>query len=174
MQLNLFFDDHWTLKSSLVSYGHDIECSWLLHEAAQILGKEELVKLCGQVAVQMARACEAGLAEDGGLHYEYFPNSMALDTDKHWWPQAEAMVGFFNAWQLSGEKDFLERTLGSWDFIRERLIDHDLGEWYWSVDAQGNPQTEKEKAGFWKCPYHNGRACMELIRRIDAVSNSNK
>jgi mannobiose 2-epimerase len=174
MQLNLFFDDHWTLKSSLVSYGHDIECSWLLHEAALILGKNELIKGTEQLAVKMARATVEGLDDNGGLHYEYFPDTMALDKDKHWWPQAEAMVGYFNAWQLSGEKDFLDRSLGSWNFIREKLIDRELGEWYWSVDAQGKPQTNKEKAGFWKCPYHNGRACMELIRRIDVVVASNK
>jgi mannobiose 2-epimerase len=173
LQLNLFFDDHWTLKSSMVSYGHDIECSWLLHETALILGKEELVKETEQVAIKMARATEEGLDANGGLHYEYFPDTMALDKDKHWWPQAEAMVGYFNAWQLSGEKEFLDRSLGSWNFIREQLIDPDLGEWYWSVDAQGIPQTEKEKAGFWKCPYHNGRACMELIRRIDEITDSN-
>jgi mannobiose 2-epimerase len=174
MQLNLFFDDHWTLKSSMVSYGHDIECSWLLHEAALILGNEELMKDTEEVAVKMARASEEGLDASGGLHYEYFPDTMALDKDKHWWPQAEAMVGYFNAWQLSGEKDFLDRSMGSWSFIREQLIDHDLGEWYWSVNDQGKPRTENEKAGFWKCPYHNGRACMELIRRIDGVLSINK
>ncbi len=170
-QLNLFFDDHWNLKSTLISYGHDIECSWLLHEAAEILGDPGLIKECEELAVSMARASEEGLAEDGGLHYEYFPDSMELDRDKHWWPQAEAVVGYYNAYQLSGEQSFIERSLGSWEFIKKHLIDHKLGEWYWSVDSLGNPQTEKEKAGFWKCPYHNGRACMELIRRIDENEN---
>jgi mannobiose 2-epimerase len=168
-QLNLFFDDHWKLKSTLISYGHDIECSWLLHEAAVILGDPGLIKECAELAVHMARASEAGLAGDGGLHYEFFPESMELDSDKHWWPQAEAVVGYYNAYQLSGEEDFLKRSLGSWEFIKKYLVDHKLGEWFWSVDSQGNPQTEKEKAGFWKCPYHNGRACMELIRRIDEM-----
>lgn len=172
-QLNLFFDENWNLKSSLVSFGHDIECSWLLHEAARILGKADLVKETGEVAVKMARASEAGLADDGGLHYEYFPDTMALDREKHWWPQAEAMVGYFNAWQLSDQEEFLDRSLGSWAFIKEQLIDHQLGEWYWSVDKDGKPQTGKEKAGFWKCPYHNGRACMELIRRINGIIYSN-
>lgn len=173
-QLNLFFDEHWKLKSSLVSFGHDIECSWLLHEAARILSKAELVKETEEVAVKMARASEAGLAEDGGLHYEYFPDTMTLDREKHWWPQAEAMVGYFNAWQLSDQEEFLERAMGNWTFIKEQLIDHQLGEWFWSVDENGKPQTEKEKAGFWKCPYHNGRACMELIRRINDIIYRNK
>ncbi len=167
MHLNLFFDEGWMLKSKLISYGHDIECSWLLHEAAEILGKEELIQETGQLAVKMARANERGLAEDGGLHYELSPKTMELDADKHWWPQAEALVGYYNAFQLSGEEKFLDRSLGSWEFIKKHLIDYNLGEWYWSVDSMGNPQTDNEKAGFWKCPYHNGRACMELIRRID-------
>ena len=165
---NLFFDDNWNLKSTLISFGHDIECSWLLHEAAALLGDPGLIKECAELAVNMAHASEAGQAGDGGLHYEFFPESMELDSDKHWWPQAEAMVGYYNAFQLSGEQKFLERSIGSWEFIKKHLIDHKLGEWFWSVDSQGNPQTEKEKAGFWKCPYHNGRACMELIRRIES------
>jgi mannobiose 2-epimerase len=165
--LRLFFDDDWNLKSSLVSYGHDIECAWLLHEAALILDRSELVERTARMAVQMARASFEGLDSDGGLFYERFPAEGRLDSDKHWWPQAEAMVGFFNAFQISGEEVFAEKTLASWDFIKSRLIDRQYGEWYLRVNRQGIPQTEKEKAGFWKCPYHNGRACMEMIRRID-------
>jgi len=168
-QLNLFFDEQWKLKSGLVSYGHDIECSWLLHEAAEILGEEQLVKETSSLAIEMARANTNGLDQDGGLFYEFFPESLELDADKHWWPQAEAMLGYFNAWQESGEQIFLEKSLGSWEFIKAYLIDKNMGEWYWSVNRDRIPQTEKEKAGFWKCPYHNGRACMELIRRIQEI-----
>jgi len=170
-QLNLFFDEQWKLKSTLISYGHDIECSWLLHEAAVILGKEELVKATAGLAVAMAGENMNGLDIDGGLFYEFFPETLELDADKHWWPQAEAMVGFFNAWQESGNQLFLEKSLGSWEFIKTYLIDKDGGEWYWSVNRNRAPQTEKEKAGFWKCPYHNGRSCMELIRRINEIQN---
>lgn len=173
LHLNLFFDEHWTLKSTLISYGHDIEASWLMYEAAGVLEDEKLVGECARLAVDMARANMAGLDADGGLHYEYFPESGKLDSDKHWWPQAEALVGYFNAFELSGEHLFLSRVLGSWTFIREHLVDYKLGEWYWSVDSLGVPQKENEKAGFWKCPYHNGRACMELIRRIDLIGISN-
>jgi len=165
--LNLFFDDDWTLKSDLISYGHDIECTWLLHEAAEILEKPELVNQTGELALKMTRANSQGLDTDGGLFYEFFPSDLRLDSDKHWWPQAEAMVGYFNAYQLSGKEDFALKALGSWEFIKENLVDSKYGEWYWSVDREGTPQTSKEKAGFWKCPYHNGRACMELIRRFD-------
>jgi mannobiose 2-epimerase len=165
--LNLFFDDHWNLKSTLISYGHDIECSWLLHEAAEVLGNPELVLETSRTAVHMARESFTGLDKDWGLCYEWFPVEQKLDTDKHWWPQAEAMVGYFNAYQLSGDERYAVKALNSWDFIKEKIIDHQYGEWYWSVDREGNPRTEKEKAGFWKCPYHNGRACMEMTRRIE-------
>ncbi len=166
-QLRLFFDEDWQQKSSLISFGHDIECSWLLHEAAQILGKEELEKESAALAVKMARKTFEGLDADGGLFYEYFPDNKILDTDKHWWPQAEAMVGYFNAFQVSGDPEFLVRSKESWAFIHNYICDWIDGEWSWSVDKEGNPQTEKEKGGFWKCPYHNGRACLEIIRRID-------
>ncbi len=168
--LNLFFDENWTLKSDLVSYGHDIECAWLLHEAAEILGNHKLVKATGDLAVKMARDNIQGLDTDGGLFYEFFPSELRLDSDKHWWPQAEAMVGYFNAYQLSGEQDFAIKALGSWEFIKKNLVDSKYGEWYWSVDRAGTPQTAKEKAGFWKCPYHNGRACMEIVKRIDRIN----
>ena len=171
--LNLFFDDDWNLKSSLISYGHDIECSWLLQEAAEVLGNPELMEHTGLLAVNMARKNFEGLDKDGGLFYELFPFDNKLDTDKHWWPQAEAMVGFFNAYQLSGDKEFAGKALSSWRFIKEKLIDYQYGEWYWSVNRDGIPQTENEKAGFWKCPYHNGRACMEMVRRIDEIINNN-
>jgi mannobiose 2-epimerase len=168
--LKLFFDERWISKSNLVSYGHDIECSWLLHKAAEILGKEDLRGECAGLAVKMARTSFEGLDRDGGLFYEFFPDTGHLDTDKHWWPQAEALVGYFNAWQLSGDPEFLVRARESWAFIHNYICDWVEGEWFWSVDREGLPQTEKEKAGFWKCPYHNGRACLEVIRRIEGIT----
>jgi mannobiose 2-epimerase len=168
-RLRLFFDENWNSKSTLVSFGHDIECSWLLHEAAEILGKEELVNASADLAVKMARKTFEGLDEDGGLYYEYMPDTSKLDTDKHWWPQAEAMVGYFNAYWISGDPEFLQRSRESWTFIHNYICDWIDQEWFWSVDKEGIPQTEKEKGGFWKCPYHNGRACLEIIHRIDQV-----
>lgn len=163
--LHLFFDDAWRLRSTLVSFGHDIECSWLLHEAAEVLGKPGLLSGTKEVALKMAAANRKGLDADGGLFYEYFPERREFDTDKHWWPQAEAMVGYLNAYQLSNDLDFARNCLNSWSFIRKNIIDHRMGEWFWSVNKKGTPQKENEKAGFWKCPYHNGRACMEVLRR---------
>ncbi len=167
LHLNLFFDDNWTLKSTLVSFGHDIEAAWLMHEAAVVLEHQALILETGKLSVDMARENFNGLDGDGGLFYEFFPEENRFDTDKHWWPQSEAMVGYYNAFQLSGDEAFLGKAMKSWAFIRERLIDREFGEWNLSVSREGVPQREKEKAGFWKCPYHNGRACMEMIQRID-------
>ena len=84
------------------------------------------------------------------------------------------MVGYINAFQVSGDHEFAEKARQSWMFIRNYLVDTSQGEWYWSVNREGTPQTDKEKAGFWKCPYHNGRACMELIRRIEEINQIKK
>lgn len=89
------------------------------------------------------------------------------DNRCDWWPQAEAVVGFFNAWQLSGEEEWLNKTRNSWQFIKQHLVDEDNGEWYWSVSPEGEQDRVNDKAGFWKCPYHNGRMCLELIERIN-------
>jgi len=172
--LNLFFDDDWTHRSSLVSYGHDIEAAWLMQEAAEVLNDRDLINETSELAVEIASENFTGLDKDGGLFYEWFPEENRMDTDKHWWPQAEAMVGYYNAYQLTRDKKFLEKTTDSWNFIKEKLIDREFGEWHWAVNKEGVPQREKEKAGFWKCPYHNGRACMELIRRIDQTLKTEK
>lgn len=167
--LHLFFDDDWNLKSDLISFGHDIECSWLLDEAAAVLGEKELSERCGAIAVNMARENFGGLDDEHGLIYELFPGENRVDGDRHWWPQAEALVGYFNAFQLSGDEEFFHRSLGIWRFIKEKIIDHTYGEWLWGVKSNGLPDTGREKAGFWKCPYHNSRACLEVMKRIDEL-----
>lgn len=93
-----------------------------------------------------------------------------LDSDKHWWPQAEAMIRFFNAFQISGDEKYLDYSMNIWRFIQEKLIDHKYGEWYWRVDQDGKLIETEDKAGFWKCPYHNSRGCLEIIERIDSMS----
>jgi mannobiose 2-epimerase len=92
-----------------------------------------------------------------------------LIKEKHWWPQAEAMVGFFNAWQLTGDQHFLQRSIGSWRFVQQYIIDRENGEWHWGVYEDHSVMQQEDKAGLWKCPYHNGRACIELIRRIQLL-----
>lgn len=163
---HLFFDENWNLKSQTVSYGHDIECSWLLVEAAESLGDAELLATSRGVAVRMAREVwEKGLDTDGGIFNEYHP-AHGLNAEKHWWPQAEAMVGFMNAWQLSGDPRYLTASEGVWKFITSWLKDPVHGEWHWRVDENHEPVLSEDKAGPWKGPYHNVRACMEMWRRL--------
>lgn len=159
--LCLFFDTGWAPQSEVISYGHDIEAAWLLPEAAEALGDSALIQKCRELAVIMAIAAARGLDEtNGGL---WFENHI---SEKHWWVQAEAMVGFLNAWQISGEEHFLEKSMNCWHFTRHHLLDRANGEWYWGVDAERRVMPGEDKAGFWKCPYHNSRACMEVIERL--------
>lgn len=157
--LRLYFDDTWHPKSNTISYGHDITASWLMLSAAEAIGEEALTGKFRNVALQIANATKEGLDTDGGLW------SDERNNEKRWWPQAEAIVGFINAWEVSGEEHFLQQAKDSWAFIEQHLIDKTNGEWFWGVDGEKN-LLEEDKVGLWKCPYHNGRACLEAMRRL--------
>lgn len=163
--LDLFFDEQWNSKTDIVSYGHDIEASWLIDEAARELGDAtlttEVQKTCLEIAVA---ACE-GLLADGSMMYEKDNSTGHLDTDRHWWVLAEAVVGFLNAYELTNDSAWLDRANNCWWFIKENLIDNKEGEWFWSVSKEGAINRKDDKAGFWKCPYHNSRMCLEVGRR---------
>lgn len=162
---NLLFDYDWSVKTNIVSYGHDIEGSWLLYEAAEEMNDEALIEEVGKMAMRMVNVTlQEGLDADGSVFNE--KEGAHLDTDKHWWPQAEAMVGFVNAWQISGDRRYLNAAERVWNFIDLHLIDHVSGEWFWRVDTDGLPYPEEEKVGFWKCPYHNTRALIEVCMRL--------
>ena len=161
----LFFDEEWNVRPHAVSYGHDIEGSWLLYEAAAVTGDPELCSRTAAAAVAMAKVAIAeGLDADGGLMNEG-EGGRVTDTDKHWWPQAEAIVGCVNAWQLTGDPSWLATADRVWQFIDENLIDREAGEWHWRVDRKGSVCRDEDKAGPWKCPYHNGRAALEVLER---------
>lgn len=160
--LNLFFDEEWNRRSAIVSYGHDIEASWLLCEAADALGAVDVV---AGVALKIASAAHEGLAEDGSLFYEKDDLTGHFDRDRHWWVQSEAVVGFLNAWQLSGDNSWLELAANVLDYISTRLTDRENGEWFWSIRDDGTVNRDDDKAGFWKCPYHNSRMCLEILSR---------
>ncbi|WP_207495803.1 AGE family epimerase/isomerase [Aridibaculum aurantiacum] len=162
--LRLFFSEDWTSKGNMVSYGHDIEAAWLVHEAAEIIQDHNLVQALKEKAKTLADAAARGLDKDGGLWYE--KEGEHLVKEKHWWPQAEAMVGFYNAYQVSDEEDYLQKSIASWQFIKRHIKDHNKGEWYWGVTEDYSIMEGQDKAGLWKCNYHNGRACIEIINRI--------
>ncbi|MFD2284975.1 N-acyl-D-glucosamine 2-epimerase [Pedobacter petrophilus] len=164
--LILFLDEDWNPKSSIISYGHDIEAAWLLLEAAEAVHEEKLTGEIRILAVQLAVVSQKGIDPDGSLWYESNPSNNHFIKEKHWWVQAEAMVGFFNAWQISGDESFLTTSLYNWDFVKSKIIDHQNGEWFWGITETGEIMASEDKVGPWKCPYHNSRACIELIRRI--------
>ena len=164
---NLFFEKDWTCRSEIISYGHDIEGAWLLHEAAEVINDRELMEEVKNVALKMTDSVlNEGTDKDGSVFYERESANGHLDTDKHWWPQAEALVGLMNSYQMSDDDKYFREVLRVWDFIKDRMLDKQNGEWFWSVDVEGDPNKSEDKAGFWKCPYHNGRACIEMINRL--------
>ena len=163
--LRLFFDENWIEKPDVISYGHDIEAAWLLLQCAEITEDKTLIARYTQHAIQMAEVTQEGLDTDGGLWYEFDPEKNELVAEKHWWVQAEALIGFYNAYQLTQDENYLNIVLKNWDFIKNYILDKQNGEWYWGIN-QDYTAIKKDKAGFWKCPYHNGRACLELIHRI--------
>lgn len=166
--LKLFFDLDWNSQFEEISFGHDIEGAWLMNEASMIIGDGEPEESVHQVTKVLVEATlHEGLDSDGSLFYEL--KGREMDTDKHWWPQAEAMVGFMDAYELEGNDLYLDKVVDLWQFIRQHLIDNKNGEWYWRVDNHNKPNEHEVKAGFWKGPYHSGRALMELIERIDKI-----
>jgi mannobiose 2-epimerase len=161
----LFFDTDWTAKGDLVSYGHDIEAAWLLLDAAETLGDASLVELTKKSALQLAEAATSGLQPDGSMIYEKDGNH--TDADRHWWVQAEAVTGYMHAYRISGDSRYLQYSRAAWEYIQHNLIDREKGEWYWSRRSDGSINRSDDKAGFWKCPYHNSRMCFEMMNSAE-------
>lgn len=164
--LKLFFTEEWECPYDIHSYGHDIEASWLLHEAAIVLEDNDILLRVESIVPKIAVAADEGLRSDGSMIYERNNASRHVDSDRHWWVQAESVIGYFNLWEHFGDKTALEKSLACWKYIKENLIDKDNGEWFWSIYSDGSINRKDDKAGFWKCPYHNGRMCMEIIERL--------
>lgn len=153
--LDLFFDDQWQGRRDKTSLGHDIETAWLLREALEVLGDQELLQQTLPVCRSLAQAAEEGILKE-----------------TQWWCYAEAVVGYIDQWQVLLEKEPLQASINyelaeaAYDFIQSRLLDREHGEWFWSVLPDGTPDRNNDKAGFWKCPYHNSRMCYELLERL--------
>ncbi len=164
--LDLFFDMDWTREAgALESYGHDIECSWLMHEAALVLGDAQVLAKVEPVVRMVAKASEKGLRSDGSMIHEANLDTGHVDDDLHWWVQAENIVGWINIYQHFGDDDALDKAQRCWQYVKDNLIDWSNGEWFWSRHPDGTLNIVDDKAGFWKCPYHNSRMCLEIIER---------
>lgn len=159
--LDLFFNDWWEGKRNVESFGHDIEAAWLLHEAALVLGDVDI----DDVVRRVAKAADEGVQPDGSMVYEHWKDTGRTDTQRQWWTLCENVIGHLDLYQYYGDRDALGVALNCWDFIKRRIVDHEQGEWLWSVDAEGRPNRKDDKAGFWKGPYHNSRLCLEVLER---------
>jgi len=164
---DLFFDMNWRLLAKDISYGHDIEGSWLLYEAALAVGDENLISKVKQTALAIAEVIYNTAIDhkNGGL-ISGCDEAGHNHTKKEWWPQAEAVVGFYNAYELSGERKYFDVADSIWDYVQKHFVDRAHGEWYNELFIDNSPDTSMPKAGFWKCPYHNARACFEIARRM--------
>ncbi|HEV3221432.1 MAG TPA: AGE family epimerase/isomerase [Puia sp.] len=164
--LILFFSDDWKMDQAIISYGHDIEAAWLLQSCAESIGDTDSIKTAKKNALLITTAAMEGLDKDGGLWYEFNNNKNELLYEKHWWPQAEALIGFCNAWQLTGNSMYKNVLLRSWQFIQNHILDKTHGEWLWGIDKDNKKMQNQDKVGMWKGPYHNSRACLELLKRL--------
>jgi mannobiose 2-epimerase len=165
---NLFFDIDWNSLVQDVSWGHDIEGAWLLHEAALALGDKDIISRARQTALEIAEVIyNAAIDRENGGLLSGCDADGRIHPKKEWWPQAEAFIGFYYAYRLSGSKKYLDCAAGIWDFIQNHFIDKSNGEWHNEMSLDNKVDTKMPKAGFWKCPYHNARACLEVIKRMD-------
>ena len=160
--LRLYFDSDWSILPGAVSYGHDIETSWLLLECARALGRDDVVERVMPFSKALGRAGNEGLLPDGSMMYELLPDGTG-DLSRQWWVQAEAVVGNLWLWKYHGDPEAFQRALRCWSWIGNNLLDPS-GEWYWGINADGTKDLESPKAGFWKCPYHNSRMCLEVLK----------
>jgi mannobiose 2-epimerase len=161
--LRLFFDMDWNDLSRSVSCGHDIEASWLIWEAAEVLGDEDLLLRARPIVLALAETARREGLKGGALSYEKGFDGH-LDPDGEWWGQAEALVGFINAWRMTGDADWLEAAEKVWAYTKAQYGAGGDSEWTWYAALA--PREKIYKAGQWKCPYHNGRAMIELDRLL--------
>jgi mannobiose 2-epimerase len=163
----LFFDMNWNSLAKDISYGHDIEGSWLLYEAALAVGDESFISKVKQTALAIAEVIYTAAIDNknGGL-ISGCDEKGHKHAKKEWWPQAEAVVGFYNAYELSGDQKYFDVADNIWNYIQKHFVDHAHGEWYNELNPDNTPDTKMPKAGFWKCPYHNARACLEVVGRM--------
>lgn len=164
-RLEVFFDAKMNTISDLYSYGHDIEASWLLDRACDVLKDDKITEETHAYTNALAAEVYKEALENGSMNNECFKG--VVNTTKVWWVQAEAMVGFYNCYEKTGEARYKEITEQLWNYIKKYIIDKRPGsEWFWDLDKEGSPVSRKPIVEPWKCPYHNGRMCMEMMRRL--------
>lgn len=168
--LHTFFELDWTPVTDVMSFGHDVEASWLLLEAADVVGDAVSRSRVREAAIRLARATLGeGIGADGGVVNERRSDG-SFDEDRTWWAQFEAIVGFVSAHQETQTSGFLEAAVRTWEFAQRSLRDDGGGEWYFRVDEEGRPYPDDDQVGMWKGPYHGVRACLEVMARADRMA----
>ncbi len=152
----------WQRLDGIYSYGHDIEASWLLLEAVQVAGDNDLISKVMPIVARIAEVSQEGLRSDGSMIYERHASG-EIDTDRHWWVQAECVVGLMWLTEFHNDPTAEQKAFDCWEYIKTHLIDLDGGEWWWSRREDGSINLSEDKAGMWKCPYHNSRMCLEIL-----------
>lgn len=165
--LGMFFDMDWNLLADEVSYGHDIEASWLLWEAACERGDDALQSEIRDTVIRVAQVSldEGFDHKDGCMENFLRDGGKVRDRTRVWWNQAEAVNGFLNAWEMTGDEKYADAVIRQWDWIRNHQVDKNGGEWWGALDISRKPILDENKGGNWKTSYHNGRTCMEVLRR---------
>ena len=163
--LQLYFTRDWSVLPGGVSYGHDIETSWLALECAFALRDADIVNRVRPWAFRMGVAGNEGLLPDGSMRYEKLTDG-SFDDSRQWWVQAETVVGNLWLWKYHGDVPAFDRALAAWYYIQKHLVDPHAGEWWWAVLPDGSLDLSQPKAGFWKCPYHNTRMCLQVLSII--------
>ncbi|MDE7186661.1 MAG: AGE family epimerase/isomerase [Lachnospiraceae bacterium] len=161
----VFFDREMNSILDLHSYGHDIETAWLIRRGTDIIGEKAYEEKMLPIILDLTREVYEKAFDGHSLANEC--EKGVVDQTRVWWVQAEAIVGFLNACALSPEHtEYLEAAKAEWTFIKEHLVDQREGsEWFWDVNSKGEAVSGKPIVEPWKCPYHNGRMCFEVIRR---------
>jgi len=160
-----FLDREWNPTSEIDSYGHDIEGAWLMVEAANLLNDQVLLDEVEKLSLKVSDAASEGLQPDGSLLTEKDRTTGHVVTIRSWWEQAETIVGYLNAFEITHDQKYLDKAVNGWNYTKKYFVDYKNGGWYSLVNENGEP-AGRDKANYWTCPYHNGRMCMEIIERI--------
>jgi mannobiose 2-epimerase len=160
-----FMDRNWNSTSTVDSYGHDIESSWLIYEATDLLKDPKLLARVKEKSISIANAAAEGLLKNGSMLSDKDNSTGHVRTQLSWWEQAETIVGYLNAFELTGNEKYLDNSINCWNYTKQHFVDLKNGGWFSSVTESGEP-GRGDKAGFWVCPYHNGRMCMEVMERV--------
>lgn len=163
-KLKVFFDVNLDVIGDIYSYGHDIEATWLIDRACDTIGDEKLIKDWQEKNLKIAEKIYNVALENGAVNNERENN--VIDRKRVWWVQAESIVGFINAYSHCNDKKYLEAASSVWSWIKNYQIDKRIGgEWWAEVDFKGQPMLDFTMVNEWKCPYHNGRMCLEVMAR---------